>query len=89
MKDADPMAAPNTLTYPKSLRGGGFTDKAIDLRVAKRFHSLPAWNLRDPQIPKSRWWLTEARSVGFRLVRPAKAVTKEEAENFFKTYLNL
>lgn len=89
MKDMDPIAAPNPMVYPKSLRGGGFTDKAIDLRAAKRFHSVPAWNLRDPQIPKSRWWLTEARSVGFRLLRPAKTVTKEEAEIFFKTYLNL
>lgn len=89
IKEKNPIEIPNTLMYPKSVRGGGFTDKAIDLRVAKRFHSVPAWNLRDPQIPKSRWWLTEARSVGFRLLRPAQSLSKDEIENFFKTYLNL
>lgn len=89
MRDKDPMTPPNTLIYPKVLRGGGFTNKAIELRNAKRFHSVPAWNVRDPQIPKSRWWLTEARSVGFRLVRPVQPLSKEEIEHFFQTYLNL
>jgi formylglycine-generating enzyme required for sulfatase activity len=27
------------------------------------------WNDRDPQIPKSRWWLSDGPFVGFRLVR--------------------
>ena len=28
-----------------------------------------SWNLRDPQFPKSRWWLSDGPFVGFRLVR--------------------
>ena len=27
-----------------------------------------AWNLTDPQFPKSRWWLADAPFVGFRIV---------------------
>ena len=28
-----------------------------------------SWNETDPQLPKSRWWLSDAPFVGFRLVR--------------------
>jgi hypothetical protein len=28
-----------------------------------------SWNERDPQLPKSRWWLSDGPFVGFRLVR--------------------
>lgn len=88
MEAADPMVPANALQYPKVLRGAGFTDKADDLRVSKRFHSVPAWNIRDPQIPKSRWWLTEARAVGFRIIRPFKQPSAEEINQFFHQYLD-
>lgn len=29
----------------------------------------PSWNSTDPQIPKSRWWLSDGTFVGFRIVR--------------------
>ncbi len=83
----DPIATPNMARYPKALRGGGFAETATELRVAKRFSSNPSWNRRDPQIPKSKWWLTEAGSVGFRIMRPLQSPTAEEAEQFFKQYL--
>jgi formylglycine-generating enzyme required for sulfatase activity len=83
----DPFAAPSLSKYPKTLRGGGFTETATELRSAKRFHSDPYWNRRDPQIPKSKWWLTDARSVGFRIVRPLKQPAAAEIEQFFKNYL--
>jgi hypothetical protein len=38
-------------------------------------------------MPKSKWWLTDGMSVGFRVVRPAKAPTAEEAEAYYKKYL--
>jgi formylglycine-generating enzyme required for sulfatase activity len=88
MEPADPMVPANALQYPKVLRGGGFTEKADDLHVSKRFHSVPAWNVRDPQIPKSRWWLTEARAVGFRIMRPLKQPSAEEINQFFQQYLD-
>ena len=81
--------AANEAKYPKTLKGGSFIDPAIELRSSKRFHSDPIWNRRDPQIPKSKWWLTEAKDVGFRIIRPLKQPTAEEAEAFFKLYLGV
>jgi formylglycine-generating enzyme required for sulfatase activity len=74
-------------TYPKTVKGGGYLDKPEALRAASRNRSEPSWNRRDPQIPKSKWWLTDAMAVGFRVVRPLQAPTAEEADAFFKKYL--
>jgi len=84
---SNPFAAPETARYPKALRGGSYTDVAADLRSANRLQSDASWNRRDPQIPRSRWWLTDAPGVGFRIVRPLVQPTAEEAETFFKQYL--
>jgi Uncharacterized conserved protein len=83
---ANPVMVP-TVIYPRSVRGGGYLDKADALRCASRQKSDPSWNKRDPQMPKSKWWLTDGMAVGFRLVRPAKQPTPEEAEAFYKKYL--
>ena len=83
----DPIVPPNAAKYPKALKGGGFTETAGELRCAQRFHSDPSWNQRDPQIPRSKWWLTEAKSVGFRIIRPLTAPSKSEVEQFFKQYI--
>lgn len=85
----DPVVAPSLLRYPKVLRGGGFTETAAELRSARRFRSDPSWNVRDPQIPKSKWWLTEARSVGFRIVRPLQQPPAAVINQFFKNYLGI
>jgi len=82
----DPVAPP-TSKYPKVVRGGSYMDDAKELRCANRIPSISAWNKRDPQIPKSKWWLTDGMFVGFRLVRPEKAPSKEEIDKFFETYL--
>ncbi len=83
----DPFVKPNPSRYPKTLRGGGFTETATELRSANRYQSDPYWNRRDPQIPKSKWWLTDARSVGFRIVRPLKQPSAEEIKQFYYNYL--
>lgn len=83
--DNNPMVAP-TATYPRAVRGGGYLDKPDALRCASRLPSDPSWNKRDPQMPKSKWWLTDAMAVGFRVVRPLKAPTAEEAEAFYAKY---
>jgi len=85
----DPAAKFNEETYPKVLKGGGYDSNAKLLRSAARIKSDPEWNKRDPQIPKSKWWLTDAPSVGFRVVRPVKQPTAKEAEEFFKLYLGI
>ncbi len=82
----DPAIAPNAAKYPKALRGGGFADEAGQLRSATRYKSDPVWNRRDPQIPKSKWWLTEASSVGFRIICPLEQPTAAQAAEFFKAY---
>lgn len=87
MDTTNPIATFSSSRYPKVLKGGSFMDEAPELRVANRLASEPSWNARDPQIPKSKWWLTEAGFVGFRLVRPLQAPTKEEADAFFNKYL--
>lgn len=82
----DPLMPPAS-KYPKVVRGGSYLDDAVELRCANRIPSSSAWNKRDPQIPKSKWWLTDGMFVGFRIVRPEKAPTKDEIEEFFESYL--
>ncbi|MEM1248210.1 MAG: SUMF1/EgtB/PvdO family nonheme iron enzyme [Acidobacteriota bacterium] len=56
--------------YSRSLRGGAFTDPTEKLDCATRRGSSEAWKARDPQIPQSIWYLTNARFAGLRVVRP-------------------
>lgn len=84
---SDPMVEP-TSRYPKTLKGGGYTTPANMMRCAGRFKSDASWNKRDPQVPKSKWWLTDAAAVGFRLVAPLKQPSSEEAEAFYDRYLS-
>ena len=83
---ADPLAAP-IAAHPRTTRGGSFDQDAAELRPSSRFPWQPSWSKRDPQIPKSRWWLTDAAFVGFRVVRPVKQPSPEEVEAFFKVHL--
>jgi formylglycine-generating enzyme required for sulfatase activity len=50
-------------------RGGSFRDKLETLGPDTRALQDDSWNERDPQLPKSRWWLSDGPFVGFRLVR--------------------
>jgi formylglycine-generating enzyme required for sulfatase activity len=84
---ADPELKP-TNRHPRLLKGGSYIDNASELRCANRVKWLPEWNRRDPQIPKSKWWLTDAPFAGFRLVRPFKQPSADEIEKFFNLYLS-
>ena len=53
------------------VRGGSFRDAADDVGPSARVGQADAWTERDPQLPKSRWWLSDAPFVGFRIVRGA------------------
>jgi formylglycine-generating enzyme required for sulfatase activity len=72
-------------TYPKVVRGGSWIDSAEKLRSAARTGSDPQWKMRDPQIPKSEWWHTDAPFVGFRIVRPYQTPSKKEQELYWTT----
>jgi formylglycine-generating enzyme required for sulfatase activity len=50
-------------------RGGSFRDAPERVGPAARAVQDDMWTLRDPQFPKSRWWLSDGPFVGFRLVR--------------------
>jgi len=83
---SNPVNIPESL-YPRSVRGGGYLDNSAGLRCASRSRSIASWNKRDPQIPKSKWWLTDAMAVGFRVVRPQQQPSAEEIEAFYAKYL--
>jgi formylglycine-generating enzyme required for sulfatase activity len=82
----NPLIEP-TNRYPRTVKGGSYQDEAKELRSANRIKSDPVWNRRDPQIPKSKWWNADAPFIGFRIVRPMKQPSAEEAELFFQKYL--
>jgi formylglycine-generating enzyme required for sulfatase activity len=82
----NPTVPPAT-KYPRVARGGSYVDEAKELRCSNRIPSSADWNKRDPQIPKSRWWLTEGMFMGFRVVRPLQQPTKEEIEKFYASFL--
>ena len=84
----DPVVQPKT-KYPITLKGGHFRDEAGNLRSASRLPSSRKWNARDPQIPKSKWWIADAPFVGFRIVRPLQQPSKDEVDQFFNRVLNL
>ncbi len=51
------------------LRGGSFRDAPDAIGPAARAVQDDTWNERDPQLPGSRWWLSDAPFAGFRIVR--------------------
>ena len=48
-------------------RGGFYDSPAKELRCAARGFEEDWWRMNDPQIPKSKWWLPQIDSVGFRV----------------------
>lgn len=78
----NPLQTP-TKTYPRVVRGGAWSDKPNRLRSAARRPSSKKWKKRDPQIPKSLWWHTDAPFVGFRVVRPLETPTPLEQNKYW------
>lgn len=68
--------------YPRVFRGGSWRDSKEALRSSERNYSSPKLKKRDPQLPKSLWWHTDAPHIGFRVVRSNKSVNLDEM-NFF------
>jgi len=50
------------------MRGGSFLDDAEHTGLGGRMLPTPAWNVTDPQIPKSPWWLADGPFAGFRVL---------------------
>ncbi len=51
------------------VRGGSFRDTRQGVGPQARAEQDDSWQERDPQIPKSRWWLSDGPFIGFRIVR--------------------
>ncbi len=52
------------------LRGGSWND--AEVRRESRIVLPDEWSERDPQRPKSKWWLTDGQAAGFRVARSAE-----------------
>ena len=69
--------------YPRVVRGGSYKDGANRLRSSSRRFSSSSWKKRDPQVPKSLWWHTDAKHVGFRIVRPLDVPSKKQLSEYW------
>ncbi len=82
-----------TKPYPQVVRGGGFgvdseqpdAGNPDRLRSAARMFSVKNWKTQDPQLPKSIWYLTDAKFLGFRIIRPLKVPSPEELYNYWNS----
>jgi formylglycine-generating enzyme required for sulfatase activity len=83
----NPWRVPEKL-YPRTVRGGSWQDTPDALRSSAREGSHPRWKRIDPQIPKSRWWFTNAPHVGFRIVRPRITPSAETIETYWLTAID-
>jgi len=72
-----------TKPYPHAVRGGSWDEDPPALRSGARNASERNWKMQDPQLPKSIWYLTDAKIVGFRLVRPLQVPTAEELAKYW------
>jgi len=51
------------------VRGGSYLSDAADVRCASRGRTdHTKWMMTDPQSPKSIWWYSDVKDVGFRVV---------------------
>ena len=69
---------PTKAPYPHVVRGGSYDDDPDMCRSAFRRGSDPEWKSQDPQLPKSIWYHTDAKWLGFRIIRPLEIPSPEE-----------
>ncbi|MSR28341.1 MAG: hypothetical protein EXS03_02045 [Phycisphaerales bacterium] len=51
-----------------SVMGGSYRDGKNEIGCAAIEEDTPNWNMSDPQLPRSQWWLADAGWIGFRIV---------------------
>jgi formylglycine-generating enzyme required for sulfatase activity len=74
-----------TKPYPHVTRGGSWDDDVPLLRSTARRGSEKLWKMTDPQLPKSMWYLSDSRVVGFRFVRPLTIPAPEEMQRYWNS----
>lgn len=68
------------------VRGGSWQDPAEGCRSAARLGSdYSEWKERDPNLPKSPWWMTDKPvcGIGFRLLRSIDELPRDQIERFW------
>ena len=69
--------------YPRVVKGGSFMNPDYRVRSATRYSSNKQWKKQDPQIPRSRWWHTDAQFLGFRIVRPLETPNEDDKKKYW------
>ncbi len=64
------------------IRGGTFRSGPDTIGPAARAVQDETWNERDPQLPKSQWWLSDGPFVGLRVVQESKVRTRAHGGDF-------
>lgn len=82
----DPVL-PAERKYGRTVRGGSYDTFTEEAGCALREKSSARWQVRDPQIPRSRWWNVDAPFVGFRLVSPREQPTAAAVAAYFKKHI--
>jgi formylglycine-generating enzyme required for sulfatase activity len=59
--------------------GGSWRDPADKLVSGAFQEQDSSWNATDPQVPKSKWWLSDGSFIGFRIVCDAAEAPKADA----------
>jgi formylglycine-generating enzyme required for sulfatase activity len=62
-----PVTVPTARKWSHVVRGGSWADPPDRCRSAARRVSDVSWQKRDPERPRSIWWLTDMDVVGFRV----------------------
>lgn len=70
--------------YPRVARGGSWDDDPDRLRSAARRASSDEWKIQDPQLPQSIWYHTDAKFVGFRVIRPFNETDRAAQEERYR-----
>jgi hypothetical protein len=73
----------STKPYPHVARGGHWDDEASRLRSGARRGSDKNWKMTDPQLPKSVWFLSDSKTIGFRIIRPLEIPGPEDLSKYW------
>lgn len=73
--------------HPTAVMGSNYQSPSNDCNCQTKIASTAQWQKRDPQIPKSKWWNTDAPFVGFRLVSPVIQPDAQSVAAFFEKAL--